>query len=286
MKELAQEWKNHDWEKAQKQINEWVRKHETVDSFADFENFAGLNISKLELKTSTFTSSITNLVTRMLYPSFSFMGGLQVLFLADSILAKLTTFFWQGSFLEFLNVIPLLTEPKEAGAQAFHVVVPSMPGYAFSGPPQTSRWRMDDTARIFDKLMLGLGYDSYVAQGGDWGSVCARCIGANHKDHCKGTFAVSSRFSIVVSQLACSQLFTSTSALSVLPLLSAGFLLVPCSIGCQASWSLRSNARMLSELCHISRKGSYCFSFPHDYSKHWCLINCSDPHTTWCNTSL
>lgn len=105
--------------------------------------------------------------------------------------AKLTRSFSQGSFLEFLHVIPLLTEPKEAGAQAFHVVVPSMPGYAFSSPPKTSKWTMNDTARIFDKLMVGLGYESYISQGGDWGSVCARLLGSVHKDHCKGEFVFS-----------------------------------------------------------------------------------------------
>lgn len=93
---------------------------------------------------------------------------------------------WPGSFLEFLHVIPLLTEPQDATAPAFHVVVPSMPGYAFSSPPKTSKWQMNDTARIFDKLMRGLGYSTYFAQGGDWGSVCARLLGSLHKEHCKG----------------------------------------------------------------------------------------------------
>ncbi|KAL8280072.1 hypothetical protein RQP46_007653 [Phenoliferia psychrophenolica] len=90
---------------------------------------------------------------------------------------------WPGFFVEFLDVIELLVNPPE-GQQAFHVVVPSMPGFTFSDPPRTSKWRMDDTARVFDKLMTGLGYSSYAAQGGDWGSITARCLGALHPTHC------------------------------------------------------------------------------------------------------
>ncbi|GAA5820521.1 hypothetical protein JCM3770_002284 [Rhodotorula araucariae] len=91
---------------------------------------------------------------------------------------------WPGGYHEFLHVVQLLTEPEGADAQAFHLVVPSMPGYAFSSPPPTAKWGMEDTARVFDKLMTGLGYNKYVAQGGDWGSITARCLGALHKDHC------------------------------------------------------------------------------------------------------
>jgi pimeloyl-ACP methyl ester carboxylesterase len=93
--------------------------------------------------------------------------------------------YYAGSFIEFLDIIPYLTDPP-TGTQAFHVVIPSLPGYTFSSPPLTSTWVMDDTARLFDKLMIGLGYHAYVAQGGDWGSVTARCLGALHSEHCKG----------------------------------------------------------------------------------------------------
>lgn len=64
-------------------------------------------------------------------------------------------------------MIPLLTEPEQ-GEQAFHVVIPSQPGFAFSAPPPSDKWRMEDTARVFDTLMTGLGYEQYAAQGGDW----------------------------------------------------------------------------------------------------------------------
>lgn len=45
---------------------------------------------------------------------------------------------------------------------------------------------MDDTARVFDSLMTGLGYETYAAQGGDWGSIAARCLGSTYSNHCKG----------------------------------------------------------------------------------------------------
>ncbi|SGY95166.1 BQ5605_C036g11475 [Microbotryum silenes-dioicae] len=92
---------------------------------------------------------------------------------------------WPGSFAEFLHMITLLTDPVSSTQQAYHVVVPSMPGFTFSDPPPTSKWCMDDTARVYDKLMTGLGYHEYGAQGGDWGSITARCLGALHDDHCK-----------------------------------------------------------------------------------------------------
>ncbi|KPV78168.1 uncharacterized protein RHOBADRAFT_47848 [Rhodotorula graminis WP1] len=91
---------------------------------------------------------------------------------------------WPGAFHEFLHVISSLTEPESSDAQAFHCIVPSQPGFTFSSPPKTAKWGMDDTARVFDKLMTGLGYDTYVAQGGDWGSITARCLGSVHKEHC------------------------------------------------------------------------------------------------------
>lgn len=91
---------------------------------------------------------------------------------------------WPGSFHEFLYVAPLLIQPPQ-GEQAFHIVIPSQPGFTFSSPPK-KLWTMDDTARIYDKLMVGLGYHEYASQGGDWGSVTARCLGALYPQRCKG----------------------------------------------------------------------------------------------------
>lgn len=91
-----------------------------------------------------------------------------------------------GSFHEFLDIIRLLTNPTNPEDQAFHCVIPSMPGYAFSSPPKTSHWKMSDTARVYDKLMTGLSYKKYAAQGGDWGSITARCLGALYPENCTG----------------------------------------------------------------------------------------------------
>ncbi len=80
---------------------------------------------------------------------------------------------WPGSVFEILKAIGPLTDPTAHGASAedaFDVVVPSMPGYGFSGKPTTTGWGPDHTARIWVELMKRLGYQRYVAQGGDWGS--------------------------------------------------------------------------------------------------------------------
>ena len=80
---------------------------------------------------------------------------------------------WPGSVIEQLKIIGPLTDPTAygAGAQdAFDVVVPSMPGYGFSGKPTSTGWNPDRIARAWAELMRRLGYTRYVAQGGDWGS--------------------------------------------------------------------------------------------------------------------
>ena len=80
---------------------------------------------------------------------------------------------WPGSIVEFLDVIPRLTHPEEHGgtaADAFHVVAPSLPGYAFSPPPTEPGWDIQRTARAFVTLMDRLWYHRYGAQGGDWGA--------------------------------------------------------------------------------------------------------------------
>jgi pimeloyl-ACP methyl ester carboxylesterase len=81
---------------------------------------------------------------------------------------------WPGSVLELLKVIGPLTDPTAHGGSAedaFHLVLPSMPGYGFSGKPQGAGWGPDRIARAWAVLMERLGYDRYVSQGGDWGSV-------------------------------------------------------------------------------------------------------------------
>ncbi|KAI9024565.1 epoxide hydrolase [Hyaloraphidium curvatum] len=82
---------------------------------------------------------------------------------------------WPGSFVEFLDVIKPLAEP-EAGQQAFHVVVPSLPGYGFSGRPARKNYSIVETAKAFDELMKSLGYSRYIAQGGDWGGLVSMAL--------------------------------------------------------------------------------------------------------------
>ena len=87
---------------------------------------------------------------------------------------------WPGSIIEQLKIIEPLTNPTAHGgstSDAFHVVVPSMPGYGFSGKPTTTGWGPERIARAWDVLMKRLGYTRYAAQGGDWGAVVVDLMG-------------------------------------------------------------------------------------------------------------
>ena len=91
-------------------------------------------------------------------------------------LPLLITHGWPGSVLELVKTIGPLTDPTAFGGRAedaFDVVIPSMPGYGFSGKPTGPGWGPDRMARAWDVLMKRLGYTHYVSQGGDWGSVVA-----------------------------------------------------------------------------------------------------------------
>ena len=80
---------------------------------------------------------------------------------------------WPGSIIEQLKIIHRLTDPTTHGASAqdaFHVVIPSMPGYGFSGKPTSTGWGPERMGRAWAELMKRLGYGHYVAQGGDWGA--------------------------------------------------------------------------------------------------------------------
>ncbi|MCU0890406.1 MAG: epoxide hydrolase [Sandarakinorhabdus sp.] len=83
---------------------------------------------------------------------------------------------WPGSILEFDAIIQRLAEPEDPSAPAFHVVAPSLPGYAWSDRP-TAPIGPREVARRYDALMGALGYDRYVYQGGDWGCVIGGWIG-------------------------------------------------------------------------------------------------------------
>jgi pimeloyl-ACP methyl ester carboxylesterase len=99
----------------------------------------------------------------------------------DDALPLIITHGWPGSIIEMLNVIGPLTDPTAHGGSAgdaFHVVVPSMPGYGFSGKPTSTGWGPERIAAAWAELMERLGYAGYVAQGGDWGALVTDFMGA------------------------------------------------------------------------------------------------------------
>jgi microsomal epoxide hydrolase len=96
---------------------------------------------------------------------------------------------WPGSVVEFTKVIGPLTDPRAHGgdpADAFHLVLPSIPGYGFSGPTSEPGWNVARVARAWDELMTRLGYQRYGAQGGDWGSSISRELGVSVPGHVIG----------------------------------------------------------------------------------------------------
>lgn len=87
---------------------------------------------------------------------------------------------WPGSVFELLNVIGPLTDPTSHGGaatDAFHLVIPSLPGFGFSTIPTEGGWNPARIAATWDVLMRRLGYDSYVSQGGDWGAIISDALG-------------------------------------------------------------------------------------------------------------
>ncbi len=97
---------------------------------------------------------------------------------------------WPGSFVEFTKVIGPLTDPVAHGGKAedaFHVVVPSLPGFGFSSKPKERGWSSQRMAETFAKLMARLGYERYGAQGGDWGGGIVRWLAQADGQHCVGS---------------------------------------------------------------------------------------------------
>ncbi|WP_433536421.1 epoxide hydrolase family protein [Micromonospora sp. CA-249363] len=100
--------------------------------------------------------------------------------------ALVLTHGWPGSVLEYLDVIGPLTEPSDPAAPAFHVVIPSLPGFGFSGPTRSAGWNRHRTARAWAELMNRLGYDSYGAVGNDAGSMISPELGRIDRKHVLG----------------------------------------------------------------------------------------------------
>jgi pimeloyl-ACP methyl ester carboxylesterase len=99
----------------------------------------------------------------------------------EHALPLIVTHGWPGSFIEQLKIIEPLTDPTAHGASsddAFHLVIPSLPGHGFSGKPSGTGWDPVRVARAWVVLMKRLGYDRFVAQGGDWGAAVTQTMGA------------------------------------------------------------------------------------------------------------
>ncbi len=120
------------------------------------------------------------------YPHFiTEVDGLDIHFIHvrskhENALPLIVTHGWPGSIIEQLKIIEPLTNPSAHGgsaAEAFHLVIPSMPGYGFSGKPTTNGWGPERIARAWATLMERLGYQRYVAQGGDWGAMIVDMMG-------------------------------------------------------------------------------------------------------------
>ena len=128
---------------------------------------------KIEAKLNTLPQFITEI------------DGLDIHFIHvrskhESALPLIVTHGWPGSIVEQLKIVDPLTNPTAHGgsaSDAFDVVIPSMPGYGYSGKPTTAGWGPDRIARAWVTLMKRLGYEKFVAQGGDWGAVVVDTMG-------------------------------------------------------------------------------------------------------------
>jgi len=151
MREILDYWRNdYDWRRAEAKLNEF-------DGF--LTEIDGLDIHFLHVRSPE-----------------------------PNALPLIMTHGWPGSVCEFLEVIGPLADPASHGgdpADAFHVVCPTLPGYGFSGKPAAPGWGVEKIADAWAELMKRLGYDSYVAQGGDWGSAVTTAIGIRDPDHCR-----------------------------------------------------------------------------------------------------
>jgi pimeloyl-ACP methyl ester carboxylesterase len=147
VRELAEHWaKAYDWRRAEAMLNGW-------DGFVtDLDGPGGdLPIHFLHVRSKH-----------------------------DDALPLVMTHGWPGSIAEFSRVIAPLTDPAAHGgdaADAFHLVIPALPGFGFSGKPTTTGWSVEAIATAWTQLMGRLGYERFGAQGGDWGSIVTHALG-------------------------------------------------------------------------------------------------------------
>jgi pimeloyl-ACP methyl ester carboxylesterase len=135
IKKLARHWHDYDWRKAEARLNSFPQFMTEID---------GLDIHFIHVRSRH-----------------------------ENALPIIITHGWPGSIIEQLKIIKPLTDPTAYGgteADAFHVVIPSLPGYGFSARPKETGWSPPRIAKAWAVLMQRLGYTKYVAQGGDWGN--------------------------------------------------------------------------------------------------------------------
>jgi epoxide hydrolase len=152
LNELAEHWRTgYDWREHEAKLNEYPQFTTTID---------GQNIHFLHVRSPE-----------------------------PDALPLILTHGWPGSVVEFLDVIGPLSDPKTYGgdpADAFHLVIPSLPGFGFSGPTREPRWDSLRIAGAFAELMRRLGYERYGAQGGDFGAFVSPDLGRADEDHIVG----------------------------------------------------------------------------------------------------
>jgi len=123
----------------------WKKEEAYLNSFPQFKtNVAGLDIHFIHVQPANTTKRV---------------------------LPLLLVHGWPGSFVEFLKIIPMLTEESENEEFVFEIIAPSLPGYGFSQATRKPGMGAIQLALVFDKLMTRLGFNNYYVQGGDWGSI-------------------------------------------------------------------------------------------------------------------
>jgi len=141
IQKLAKYWRAHDWRKVEAKLNSFPQFMTEID---------GLDIHFIHVRSKH-----------------------------EKALPIIITHGWPGSIIEQMKIIKPLTDPTAFGgaeADAFHVVIPSLPGYGFSGKPKQPGWNPLRIAKAWAVLMQRLGYTKYVAQGGDWGNAVSELM--------------------------------------------------------------------------------------------------------------
>jgi epoxide hydrolase len=163
LRELAAYWRDgYDWRAQEARLNEFPQFTTTID---------GVNVHFLHVRSPE-----------------------------PGALPLILTHGWPGSAAEFLRIIGPLADPRAHGgdpADAFHLIIPSIPGYGFSGPVHEAGWTTGRIARAWAELMARLGYQRYGAQGGDWGAFVSPELGRIDPDHVAGVHVNAATFGFI-----------------------------------------------------------------------------------------